>query len=318
MKRWDSLVSGYLRVCEARGLSSESLDGIRDEMDRLGCWMKRRRPQPRLEDVGHEILIEYLKRRTHFHAKSTVSSIASKMRCMGEYLVHQGVWQQNPMRWVKGPRLDPRGKLPRRIGSAHLSKLWEATAQQRGAYSKHLSVVVLALLYGTGLRRGELERLQVKDWDREQNVLAVDGRKTANERSIPLSEPIARCLESYLPLRQNQLERWKAPEEKSLLINRYGAPLSAQSIGLLLHRLARKAGVPLVTVHQFRHTCASDLLENGASLPEVQTILGHKCVETTSRYLHIAGPERVHAMKKHPLNAYLSEVLAREKETTRS
>lgn len=312
MKRWDSLVEGYMGVCEARGLMAESLGSIRDELDRLGCWMKRRRPKPRLEEVGHELLIEYIRRRTPFRSKSTVSSIASKVRCMGEYLVHQGVWQQNPMRWVKGPRLDARGKLPRRIGAGHLSKLWEATTQQRGSYSKHLSVAILALLYGTGLRRGELERLEVSHWDREQNLLAVDGRKSACERSIPLSEPIARCLEAYLPLRQNQLERWKRPQEKALLINRQGTRLSAQSIGLLIHRLAVKADVPLVSVHQFRHTCASDLLENGASLPEVQAILGHKCVETTSRYLHVAGPERAQAMKKHPLNDYLSEIVAKE------
>lgn len=312
MKRWDSLVEGYMGVCEARGLTAESLGSIRDELDRLGCWMKRRRPKPRLEEVGHELLIEYIRRRTPFRSKSTVSSIASKVRCLGEYLVHQGVWQQNPMRWVKGPRLDGRGKLPRRIGAGHLSKLWEATAQQRSSYSKHLSVAILALLYGTGLRRGELERLEVSHWDREQNLLAVDGRKSACERSVPLSEPIARCLEAYLPLRQNQLERWKRPQEKALLINRQGTRLSAQSIGLLIHRLAIKAEVPLVSVHQFRHTCASDLLENGASLPEVQAILGHKCVETTSRYLHVAGPERAQAMKKHPLNDYLSEIVAKE------
>lgn len=56
----------------------------------------------------------------------------------------------------------------------------------------------------------------------------------------------------------------------------------------------------------------NNLLENGASLPEVQAILGHKCVETTSRYLHVAGPERAQAMKKHPLNDYLSEIVAKE------
>src|SRR3974390_1903477 len=78
-------------------------------------------------------------------------------------------------------------------------QLWEASALQRGDYAKQLSVTILALLYGTGLRRGELERLNVQDWDREQNLLAVDGRKSARERSIPLSEPIARCLEAYLP-----------------------------------------------------------------------------------------------------------------------
>lgn len=309
MKQWDGIVEDYERVCEARGLSPESLGSIRDELDRFGCWLKRRKPKPRLEEVDGQTLIAYLRQRTPFRAKSTVYSVASKLRCLGEYLVYRGIWLQNPMRWVRGPRLDPRGKLPRRIGASHLSKLWEATALQRGDYPKQLAVTILALLYGTGLRRGELERLNVEDWDREQNLLAVDGRKSARERSIPLSEPIGRCLEAYLPLRHNLLEHWNAVAEKALLINRYGQRLSAQSIGLLVHRLASKAKVPLVSTHQFRHTCASDLLEHGASLSEVQTILGHKTVETTFRYLHISGPQRVQAMNKHPLNDYLQALI---------
>jgi len=309
MKQWDGLVEEYQRVCEARGLSQECLRSTRQELDRLGCWLKRRRPKPRLEEIDGQTLIAYLRQRTPFRAKSTVAGVASKLRCLGEYLVHQGIWLQNPMRWVRGPRLNPGGNMPRRIGPSHLSKLWEATALQPGDYARHLAVTILALLYGTGLRRGELERLNVQDWDREQNLLAVDGRKSACERSIALNEPIARCLEAYLPLRHNLLERWNSTAETALLINRYGQRLSAYSISLLIHRLARKANVPLVSTHQFRHTCASDLLDHGASLPEVQTILGHKCVETTFRYLQVSGPQRVRAMSLHPLNDYLKELI---------
>jgi integrase/recombinase XerD len=81
--------------------------------------------------------------------------------------------------------------------------------------------------------------------------------------------------------------------------------MSSQSLGLMVHRLAKRAAVPLVSLHQFRHTCASDLLENGVSLPEVQQMLGHATVVTTTRYLQIADPERARAIKKHPLNDYL-------------
>jgi site-specific recombinase XerD len=65
------------------------------------------------------------------------------------------------------------------------------------------------------------------------------------------------------------------------------------------------ADVPLVSLHQFRHTCASDLLESGVSLPEVQQLLGHASVGTTTRYLQIADPARARAMQQHPLNDYL-------------
>jgi integrase/recombinase XerC len=67
-----------------------------------------------------------------------------------------------------------------------------------------------------------------------------------------------------------------------------------------------------VTVHQLRHTCASDLLENGTSLPEVQGILGHACIQSTCRYIHIAGPERKAAMALHPINSILGPDTSQE------
>jgi site-specific recombinase XerD len=281
----------------------------RSELDRAGCWLKGRRPRPNLEEVDGQVLIKYLKRRGHFRSKATLAGAASHLRCFGEYLVEQAVWLQNPMRWVQGPRLDPRGKLPRRIGAEHLGKIWEQAGKVPGVYQRQLAVAVLSLLYGTGLRRGELERLNLEDWRREENLLRIDGRKTGCERSVPLAQGIGRCLEAYVPYRQNQLERFGTHGEQAFLIDRRGKRLSAESLGLLVHRLARRAQVPLVTLHQFRHTCASDLLENGASLIEVQRLLGHKGVGSTSRYLHVADPERARAMTKHPLNDYLKELL---------
>lgn len=315
MRQWDSLVDGYLAQCEMRGLSEETIKYRRSELDRVGCWLKRRRPKPDLEEVDGQVLIKYLKRRAHFRSKATLSSVCSQLRCFGEYLLEQGVWRQNPMRWVKGPRLDPRGKLPRRIGAQHLSKIWEQAAQLRGNYQRQLAVAVLSLLYGTGLRRGELERLNLEDWRREENLLRIDGRKSGCERSVPLAEGIGRCLEAYAPHRQNQIERLGTQGEPAFLIDRWGKRLSATSLGRLVHRLARRAQVPLVSLHQFRHTCASDLLESGASLVEVQHLLGHKVVVTTSRYLHVADPERARAMSKHPLNDYLKELVTQPNKT---
>ena len=302
MKRWDGQVDGYERWCESRGLSAATIKHRRDELDRWGCWLKRRRPKPNLEEVDGPLVIEYIRSRTAFHAKATVVSVMSAMRCLGEYLVQEGVWRKNPLRWIRGPRLDPRGRPPRRIGKEHLKKIWDATSQNRSGYQQHLSMAVLALLYGTGLRRGELERLDLDHWKREEGILLIDGRKTGRERSVPVSEGIWRCLEAYLPLRQNLLEQCGVGREPALFLNRDGHRMSSQLLGLMVHRLAKAAQVPLVSLHQFRHTCASDLLESGASLPEVQQLLGHATVVTTTRYLQIADPERARAIQKHPLN----------------
>jgi len=225
-----------------------------------------------LEEVGHEVVVEYILHRTPFRSKATVASAVGILRGMGEYLLRAGVWRQNPLRWIRGPRIDPRGRLPRRIGRGHLEAIWEAAGKLRG-YQRAQGVAVLSLLYGTGLRRGELERLNVGDWRREEGVLVLDGRKTGRERSVPVSGGMWRCVEAYLPQRQNLLERARRPEEEALLVNRRGRRLSVEAITKLVHRLARVAGVPRVSLHQFRHTCASDLIENGASLSEVQQML---------------------------------------------
>lgn len=133
----------------------------------------------------------------------------------------------------------------------------------------------------------------------------IDGRKTGQQRNVPVAEGIWRCVEAYLPLRQNLLERHGVNDERALLLNRNGQRMSAQLLELMMHRLARQAAVSLVSLHQFPHTCASDLLESGVSLPEVQPFLGHATATTTTRYLQVADPERARAMQKHPLNDYL-------------
>jgi integrase len=129
------------------------------------------------------------------------------MRGFGDYLVRQGLWTINPLRWMKGPKVTPYSRLPKRIDRAHMEAMWREAARRGGDYSSHLWVTVLAMLYGTGLRRGELERLNVDSFDRAEGTLRIDGRKTGRERCVPLPEIVLGCLEAYLPHRHNQLER---------------------------------------------------------------------------------------------------------------
>lgn len=312
MRRWDALVERYSRLCEARGLASNTIERRRRELERLGAWLKRRRPKPRLEEVESELLIGYIRARTAFHSKSTVSGVVSEVRCMGEFLVREGLWQANPLRWIRGPKLDPRQRLPKRIGRQHLAKLWEAAQNRREQHGRYQAVCLLAILYGTGLRRGELERLDVDDWDRDEGILKIDGRKTGQARHVPVGAGVWRCIEAYLPHRHNLLEKTQRLGEPALLVNRFGERMKAEDVSATVHRLAKRAGVPWITLHQFRHSCASDLLEAGVSLPEVQRVLGHAVIESTVRYIDITDPERVSAMGRHPIGEFLAEEARRE------
>ncbi len=115
-----------------------------------------------------------------------------------------------------------------------------------------------------------------------------------------------KCLEVYLPLRHNQLEAAGLVGERALLVSRTGQRLSGASISNRVHAISRSAQVPLHSLHQFRHSCASDLLEAGVHLAEVQKMLGHCGVSTTVRYVHIADPQRRAAIELHPINQWIS------------
>jgi len=309
MRRWDRLLDEYLEECGTRGLSSITIYGRRLELEKTGCWLKRLRPRRNLEEISSDDLIRYIRSRMTCHSKATVIGVVSILRGMWEFLVRREVWSENPLRWMRGPKLDDRHRLPRRISQSHLRAIWKAAEGLRSKFNRHRDLCVLSLLYGTGLRRGELERLNVDDWDRESATLKVDGRKTGQERVAVMGQGIWRCVEAYLPIRQSFLERTGHQEEPALFVNRRSERLSGQALSRMVQGLARSADVPFVTLHQFRHSCASDLLENGVPLPDVQRVLGHSCIASTMRYTHIADPQRTEAVTHHPINGMLSAVI---------
>lgn len=308
MRRWEGLVDSYMKYCEAQGLSEATRRAREAELARWGRWLRRRRPRPGLEQVNSDLVIGYLRTRAAFHAKATVAGVMSHLRGMGEHLVREGLWSSNPLRWMKGPKIDFRSRVPKRIGREHLRALWDQAAKKPPGFARSQGMAILAVLYGTGVRRGELERLEMSDWSREEGTLLVDGRKTGQERRVPAPPSVARCLEVYLPHRQNILERAGRVEEPALFVGRSSRRLRGEGIGQMIHRLAKRAGVPLVSVHQFRHTCASDLIEEGLTLPQVQQVLGHAAITSTMWYLSISDPDLKRAIQRHPLNDILKEI----------
>jgi site-specific recombinase XerD len=290
----------------ARGVSEATVRHTESRLERWGRWLKKRRPRVSIEQIGVDLITSYIACGGSFRSKSTVYGTLSTMRGFGDFLVRQGLWKLNPLRWMKGPKVSPYNRLPKRIDRSHMEAMWLEATRRRGDYSAHLWVTILALLYGTGLRRGELARLDIDAYDRTEGTLRIDGRKTGHQRCLPLPEIVLRCLEAYLPLRHNQLEQIGLIDERALLISRNGKRLSSFAISNGVHTISRNAQVPMHSLHQFRHTCASDLLEAGVHLADVQRILGHCVIATTVRYVHIADPQRRAAIELHPINQWLT------------
>ncbi len=305
MRRWDSLVDQYIEEYCARGINPSTIANVRRELERLGSWLKRRRPKPKLETISSDLFIEYIKTRSAFKAKSTIYGTVSRMRGMGDFLVRQQVWPNNPLKWIQGPKVTPYHRMPKRISGQDMQLIWDAAANAGTPFQSQQWITVLALLYGTGIRRGELARLRLRDWSPTNNIITIDGRKTGLERNIPVPELVSQCINTYLPYRYNFLETRQRVNTDSLFVNREGVPITEASISSGIHRIAKRAGVKLHSLHQFRHTCASDLLESGVCMAQVQMLLGHQHLGTTMRYTHIADPKRHEAVACHPLNDWL-------------
>jgi integrase/recombinase XerC len=190
MRRWDRLLDSYIDEYGARGVSKESVAMNRARIERWGRWLKGRRPRVGIEQIDAESITRYIESCSTFKSKATVYGTLSSMRMFGDYLARQGLWTKNPLRWMKGPKVTPYARLPKRIDREHMEAMWREAASRGGDYSSHLWVTVLAMLYGTGLRRGELERLHLDSFDRTEGTLRIDGRKTGRERCVPLPEMV--------------------------------------------------------------------------------------------------------------------------------
>lgn len=297
-----------MEVYEARGLAGSTVHMMSGEWDRWGCFLKNRKPRPKLEEVMAEMVTAYITSRCQFHAKSTQQGVMSRMRTIGDFLVEENIWRMNFLRWMQGPKVDSRHRLPRRVNQSSLVQILEAAATSRYEFSRYLWPAILSVLYGTGIRRGELSRLNVSCWNSEAGLLLVDGSKGRRERSVPLPPLAWQCLEAYLPRRQNLLASHCIFHEDALFITNKGTRLNPDRLSQGLGLLTRRAGVRM-TMHQLRHTCASDLIADGAKLPHVQKLLGHKSISTTMRYLHLVGPELAKAMELHPI-CHLGQLLS--------
>jgi site-specific recombinase XerD len=152
---------------------------------------------------------------------------------------------------------------------------------------------VLELLYGSGLRVGELCGLEVGSLALAAGAATVWG-KGAKERRVPLSEPAIKALSRWLAVRGEVV-----PGELGALLfaNERGNPLTPRDVRRILDRRAPTPTHP----HALRHSFATHLLDGGADLRAVQELLGHSDVATTQRYTHVSK-ERLSAAYRdaHP------------------
>jgi integrase/recombinase XerD len=176
-------------------------------------------------------------------------------------------------------------KLPQPLSSEDIRNL--LNRPDSSALLGRRDRAMLELLYATGLRVSELVSLQRQQIDLEGDYLTVKG-KGSKVRAVPFGKWARERLLDYLKEARPRL--LKGRSSSYLFVNRSGKPLTRQGFWKLVRHYARAASVEKkVTPHSFRHSFATHLLEGGADLRSVQTMLGHADISTTQIYTHVNG-----------------------------
>lgn len=148
--------------------------------------------------------------------------------------------------------------------------------------------LVLAMLYGCGLRSFELRNLQRKDLDFDRMMVHVRQGKGRKDRYVPLSKIHIRGLKKYL-LAENPVTWCFTGNDRT------GRPaqLSSQEVGWIVREARKHSGIQKeITAHILRHSYATHLLEMGLDIMSVKDLLGHADIQTTLIYLHVAQSGR--------------------------
>jgi integrase/recombinase XerD len=237
-------------------------------------------------------------------AAASVARRLSAIRQLYRFLYGEGHRSDDPAAVIEGPK---RGRsLPKVLSVKQVDDLLTQAREgvKAEAKSERLRAArlncLLEVLYATGLRVSELVSLPESAARRDQRMLVIRG-KGGRERLVPLNDQAKRTMSDYLALRAEaklDKSKWLFPSFGE------SGHLSRQHFARELKTLAAAAGLKAAQVspHVLRHAFASHLLQNGADLRVVQTLLGHADISTTQIYTHVLE-ERLKSLVRdlHPL-----------------
>jgi integrase/recombinase XerD len=301
-----ALIESFLDMMSAeRGASPNTLAAYRrDILDfaadcaRAGC---------ELSTATREEIRAHLGRLSaaSLKASSQARKLSALRRFYG-FLYSEGVRSDDPSGAVEAPRLSR--PLPKILSADEALKLVEAAREKADESPEGARLFcIVEMLYASGLRISELVALPLAAVKAREAFIHVRG-KGGRERLAPVGGPAREALDSYLLIREAFLPRGKA----CLAAARFLFPsrgreghLTRRRCHQLLKTLAIKAGIDpdRLSPHVLRHAFATHLVEGGADLRSVQTLLGHADIATTQIYTHVAGDRLKRTVESaHPLN----------------
>ena len=294
-------VHDYLQHCtHERKFSHHTLKAYRLDLRAFATFLQKGYPPCAPDQLTREHLRDYGRSRTHAKPRTIRRNVAC-IKSFLRFLQAEGRIATNLADdWRSGVKLGR--SLPRIISRPAVESMFvavyrQATTRKRRETARLARVrALLEVLFCGGLRVSEVSDLLLTSVDLGDDVIRVNG-KGGRERIVPIvSVPLRQALRRWLEVR-----RWHHAATPLLFTNRLGRRLSDQSIRGIVRRTAEKSGAGKVTPHMFRHTLATQLLEQGVDLRHIQRLLGHSSITTTTIYVQVSDrSQRESLLSRHP------------------
>ena len=233
------------------------------------------------QDADEEVIQKYVDRLHELkRSPTTISRNLASVRCFYKFLIFRGQLDHNPAKGIKLEKAEK--KLPQVLSGEEIELLLAQPdiTEPKGCRDK----AMLELLYATGIRASELINLNLKDINLRSGVLYCHGSKGV--RSIPVYPSAVVSVSDYIYRMRSLIT---GPESGSaLFVNLNGGRLTRQGFWKIVKGYAIEAGITKeITPHTLRHSFALHLLENGASVKDIQTMMGHADISSTQVYVQL-------------------------------
>ena len=286
--RLNDLVLDFLAYLELeRGLSRNTLEAYRSDLQQYGEFLGRRRVDP-LAAATTDLAAFVTELADGREGRPAVApaTLQRKIACLRSFYRHlrrDGILDHDPTSELRAPR--SRQRLPKVLSRDEVARLLQ---QPRGSSQGAVrDRALLETMYACGLRASEAIGLELSDVDLEAGILRARG-KGSKERIVPIGTKAIESLNDYLEKARPRLVENR--DQPRLFVNLRGGGLSRQGLYKIVQGHARSAGLERrMSPHTLRHTFATHLLAGGCDLRSLQEMLGHADIGTTQVYTHLSA-----------------------------
>jgi integrase/recombinase XerD len=272
-------IKAFLEYLATKKNSSQStLAAYGNDLNQLMAYIEVERAKEIIKSSGELLKSYLLNLRERRYSTATVARKVASAKSFFKFMVDSGKLRENPTRNLISPRVS---KHPPKFLSPSEYQRLLAEPKKLSTPEARRDVVMLELLYATGLRASELVSLNVKDIDLERSC--VHCAHGSSKRRIPFDHHINQILRNFLE--NARLDLLYDEKEEALFLNRRGGRLTRQGFWQIVKNHASKAGLSAkITPHTLRHSFAARQLQSGADLQSIQRALGHAYISSTRIY----------------------------------